>query len=331
MIEVEHVTKYYGATPAVRDLHFTIEEGECVGFLGLNGAGKSTTLRLLSCLLLPTAGRIRIRGIDAEREPHRIRRFVGFLPDTPPLYDDMTVEGFVAYAGRLRGMDGAALRRRLPEVLQTCGLTEVAGEPVAVLSHGYRQRVGIAQAVVHEPALLVLDEPVQGLDPVQIVEMREMIRALRGRHTILLSTHLLAEVEQTCDRILMLEGGRIAAQGTEEELLARFGGGQRLEVEARAEGADPLRCLLEGLDGVEHVRVRALGEGFFVAEVSARGEVREAISRSLIEAGMGLRGLRRLSSGLEDVFVRLGEADSGSGHGGAARGAAPREEGEADA
>ncbi len=313
MIEVEHVTKYYGATPAVRDLHFTIEEGECVGFLGLNGAGKSTTLRLLSCLLLPTAGSIRIRGIDAEREPHRIRRFVGFLPDTPPLYDDMTVEGFVAYAGRLREMDRTALRRRLPEVLQTCGLTEVASEPVAVLSHGYRQRVGIAQAVVHEPDLLILDEPVQGLDPVQIVEMREMIRSLRGKHTILLSTHLLAEVEQTCDRILMLEGGRIAAQGTEEELLARFGGGLRLELEVRAEEAESLRERIEAVDAVERARVRPLGEGLFEVEVSAREDVRERIARGLVEAGFGLREMRRLSSGLEEVFVRLGGEGASEG------------------
>ena len=316
MIEVEHVTKYYGATPAVRDLHFTIEEGECVGFLGLNGAGKSTTLRLLACLLLPTSGRIRIRGIDAEQAPHRIRRFVGFLPDTPPLYDDMDVERFVAYAGRLRGMDERALRKRLPEVLQICGLTEVRAEPVAVLSHGYRQRVGIAQAVIHEPALLILDEPVQGLDPVQLVEMRAMIRSLRGRHTILLSTHLLSEVEQTCDRILMLKDGRIAAQGTEEELLARFGQGVRFEVEARAERGEALAEALRALEHVAEVTAEPLGEGLWRLAVRAERDVREAVARRLVEAGAGLREMRRLQSGLEDVFVRIeGDGATASGDG----------------
>ncbi|MFW6023533.1 MAG: ABC transporter ATP-binding protein, partial [Myxococcota bacterium] len=252
MIVVDHVTKYYGANPAVRDLDFRIEEGECVGFLGLNGAGKTTTLNLLSCLLLPTSGKVTIRGLDAEEEPHEIRKFIGYLPDAPPVYGEMRVTEFVRFAGRLRRMTSAAVKERLPEVIDICGLREVADQAIGTLSHGYRQRVGIAQAIVHKPALLILDEPIQGLDPVQIVEMREMIRSLRGEHTILLSTHILSEIEQTCDRILMLHEGRITAQGTEEELASQFGGGVGIELEVRGEEGAVRQALqaLEGIDGV---------------------------------------------------------------------------------
>lgn len=318
MIEVEQVTKYYGAHAAVRDLDFRIEEGECVGFLGLNGAGKTTTLRLLSCLLLPTSGRVAIRGIDAEERPHEIRKFIGFLPDAPPLYEEMTVEQYLHFAGRLRRMGRAEVRKRVPEVADTCGLREVAEQPIATLSHGYRQRVGIGQAIVHDPALLILDEPIQGLDPVQIVEMREMIRGLRGRHTILLSTHILSEIEQTCDRILMLHEGRIAAQGSEEELSARFGEGSVVELEVRTPhdaaggyrsapgtGESAVRDVLDKIDEIDEVRVSPRDDGTLEVRVHARDDVRERASRALVEAGMGLLSLRRGSTGLERIFVEL--------------------------
>jgi ABC-2 type transport system ATP-binding protein len=310
MIVVDHVTKYYGATPAVRDLDFKIEQGECVGFLGLNGAGKTTTLRLLSCLLLPTSGRVVIRGLDAEEQPHEIRKFIGFLPDTPPLYDEMTVSQYIRFAGRLRRMAKSAVERRLPEVIDICSLGEVADQTVATLSHGYRQRVGIAQAIVHKPALLILDEPIQGLDPVQIVEMREMIRGLRGEHTILLSTHILSEIEQTCDRILMLHEGRIAAQGTEAELAARFGGGVGIELEVRGDEA-AVRGALEALEGVDEVQVRASADGVLQITVRATGDVREAASRAVMQAGAGLLGLKRVATRLERIFVDLSAGGTG--------------------
>ncbi|MFW6050865.1 MAG: ABC transporter ATP-binding protein [Myxococcota bacterium] len=316
MIVVDHVTKYYGATPAVRDLDFRIEEGECVGFLGLNGAGKTTTLRLLSCLLLPTAGRVTIRGLDVEAEPHEIRKFIGFLPDHPPLYGEMTVEEYVRFAGRLRRMSKSAVEKRLPEVIDTCGLREVAHQPIATLSHGYRQRAGIAQAIVHKPALLILDEPIQGLDPVQIVEMREMIRRLRGEHTILLSTHILSEIEQTCDRILMLHQGRITAQGSEEELAARFGEGVAVEMEVRGE-EDAVRRALEAVDGVREVTIAPAADGMLSVEVRAGRDVREEASRAVVQAGAGLRSLRRVATRLENIFVELSARD-GSGDGGTA-------------
>lgn len=321
MIVLDHVTKYYGSHCAVRDLTFRIEEGECVGFLGLNGAGKSTTLRLLSCLLLPTSGRVTIRGLDVEESPDEIRKFIGYLPDVPPLYGEMTVDQFLDFAGRLRGMAAADLPRRRDEVVSTCGLVQVRTKPVSALSHGYRQRVGIAQAIIHSPALLILDEPLQGLDPVQIVEMREMIRALRGKHTILLSTHMLSEIEQTCDRILMMNRGRISAEGTEEELGARYGtGAMTIELDVRGEEV-AVREALEGLVGASVLAAVPAG-ALLRVRVSTESELREEVARRLVEKGLGLRGMRTLSSGLENIFVRLSkEAERNAG-----AADAPREE-----
>jgi len=314
MIEVDQVTKYYGARPAVRDLTFRIEDGECVGFLGLNGAGKSTTLKMLSCLLLPTAGRVRIRGYDVEESPHEIRKILGFLPDSPPVYGEMTVRGFVRYAGQLRQMEAGALDRRLPEVLGLCGLEEVADEAIGVLSHGYRQRVGIAQAIIHDPSLLILDEPIQGLDPVQIVEMREMIRGLRGRHTILMSTHILSEIEQTCDRILMLHQGRLAAQGTEDELLERLGGAGMVDVTVAGDDAAGLGKVLGQVDGVSTQEVAAAadddGTPVVRARVAAGGGLRSRVSRAVVEAGYDLLALEPVETGLEQIFVRLSREDA---------------------
>lgn len=318
MIVVDHVTKYYGSHAAVRDLDFRIDEGECVGFLGLNGAGKTTTLRLLSCLLLPTSGRVTIKGLDAEDQPHEIRKLLGFLPDTPPVYPEMRVRDFLRFAGKLRDMRPAAIEKRLPEVLDATGLTDVADDIIGTLSHGYQQRVGIAQAIVHQPALLILDEPIQGLDPVQIVEMREMIRKLRGKHTILLSTHILSEIEQTCDRILMLHQGRITAQGTEDELAQSLGGGMGLEVLVRGDEAK-LREALEALEGITAVSIAPAddggtpyrGESLLRAKMRASSDVREEVARAIVAAELGLVGLGRASTGLENIFVRLSRGDEG--------------------
>ena len=214
MIEVEGLTKYYGARAAIRDLTFSIGRGEVIGFLGLNGAGKSTTLKVLGCVLLPTAGRVVIDGFDVTRDPHEIRKRIGFLPDTPPLYNEMTVGGYLDFVARLRGVPAREAAGRVAEVEKKTAIADVHDEMIATLSHGYRQRVGLAQAIVHNPALLILDEPTSGLDPEQIVEMRSLIHGLRGEHTILLSSHNLPEVSQTCDRLLVIHQGSIVAVGS---------------------------------------------------------------------------------------------------------------------
>lgn len=307
MIHVEQVSKYYGAQRAVSGLSFSIPQGQCVGLLGLNGAGKSTTLRLLSCQALPTAGRITVAGYDAVAEPEAIRRLIGYLPDRPPLYDEMTVREYLGFAASLRGLGAASRTAAVSRALEMCDLGSVHVRPLGALSHGYRQRVGIAQAIIHSPRLLILDEPTQGLDPVQVVEMRAMIGQLRGEHTILLSTHMLSEIEQTCDRILMMHEGRIAASGSEAELTEQLQQTRRLSLTVRAP-ADALRELLVGLPACGAVRVDALGQGRCEAGLSLSGGRPEQVSRAVVEAGMDLLSMAAVDGGLESVFLRLSRA-----------------------
>jgi ABC-2 type transport system ATP-binding protein len=309
MIVVDNVSKYYGAHCAVQDLSFEIAQGECIGFLGLNGAGKSTTLRLLSCLLLPTSGRITVRGLDVVANPHEIRKLIGYLPDTPPLYGEMTVREYLAFAGQLRGLSGADLDARAKKAVAQCNLAEVQDSPIATLSHGYRQRVGIAQAIIHGPALLILDEPIQGLDPVQIVEMRNMIASLRGDHTILLSTHILSEIERTCDRILMMHQGRIAAQGSEDELAAKLTRGRSLQLEVRGEEA-ALRSALVGLG--EALTIKRNERGTLDATLSTDAAQREKIAAAVVGAGLGLLALQAADSDLESIFLEVSGARAGA-------------------
>lgn len=305
MIRVANVTKYYGSHCAVRELDFSIAQGECVGFLGLNGAGKSTTLRLLSCLLLPTSGSVTVNGVDAESHPHEIRRLIGYLPERPPLYGEMTVREYLRFAAELRAVPKAKLAERIDYVLNRCDLGPVADAPIDTLSHGYKQRVGIGQAIIHSPQLLILDEPMQGLDPVQIVEMRAMIRQLRGEHTILLSTHMLHEIEATCDRILVLNNGRIAAHGSETELASKFGTGGRFELLIGGEYGELLTALA-GVAGVSDLQSQPDPEGLRISlQLSGDGAGRAMLSRTVIEHGADLLELRRVTSGLESIFLGL--------------------------
>lgn len=321
MIVVQNVSKYYGLTCAVRDVTFTIEQGECVGFLGLNGAGKSTVLRLLSCLLLPTSGRVTIKGLDVVQDAHEIRRFVGYLPESPPLYLDMTVREYLRFAGGVRGLGGARLDNRCREVIERCDLSEVADVTISSLSHGYRQRVGIGQAIIHQPALLILDEPIQGLDPVQVVEMRKMIGQLRGEHTILLSTHYLAEIEQTCNRILMMHHGTIAAQGSEHELARRYSSTRQLVLEVRG-SESLLRQTLAAISAVTELEVNGGEVGLLIARLCVADAAREEVSRAIVQAGLGLLSMRPITTGLESIFVQLSSGSSASlGTGGAGSGA----------
>jgi ABC-2 type transport system ATP-binding protein len=317
MIVVDNVSKYYGSRRAVAELSFEIGAGECIGFLGLNGAGKSTTLRLLSCLLLPTSGRISVRGLDVVTHPHEIRKFIGYLPDTPPLYPEMTVREYLDFTGRLRRLSGAELDKRRDRVAGLCSLKEVLRSPISQLSHGYRQRVGIAQAIIHGPSLLILDEPIQGLDPVQIVEMRKMIGELRGEHTILLSTHILTEIEATCDRILVMHQGRIAAEGSEQQLATRLLAQRSLDLEVRGSAA-ALEAALAPIKEVSKLQIDPQGSERLRAHLQLEDGAREAVSRAIVQAGLGLLSMHTPSTGLEAVFLQLS-----SGAGGSAASAAP--------
>ena len=309
MIVASNLTKYYGDRPAVLDLSFEIGQGEIVGFLGLNGAGKTTTLRILSCLLVPTSGTVTVAGIDVLEGSHEIRKRIGYLPEVPPLYGEMTVRAFLEFAARLRGVRGAEVASRLAEVLAVTRIEEVADQVIATLSAGFRQRVGIAQAVVHRPSLLILDEPFGGLDPVQTVEMRDMVRGLGGEHTVLLSRHNLPQIHQTCDRILVIQRGQIVARGSEEELAARLAPGRaRIEAEVRGEASD-VASALDGLEGIESHEAVELEGGLVRVTVAAVDDVRETVAEALVTRGLGLRSLKRVELELEDVFVRLARED----------------------
>src|SRR6185312_4552170 len=268
MIEVEGLTKYYGEHAAIRDLSFTINKGEVIGFLGLNGAGKSTTLRVLGAVLLPTAGRVKIDGLDLGTEPHEVRKRIGFLPDVPPLYNEMSVGDYLGFVAQLRGVPAEEVEGRVREAEAKTTLTEMHGEIIGTLSHGYRQRVGVAQALVHRPQLLILDEPTSGLDPAQIKEMRKLIRDLRGEHTVLLSSHILSEISQTCDRLLVIQRGEIVAQGSEQDLANRMGGGGTIEVEVAAPSARAIE-VARTVTGIGECRVMRESEG--VARLELQG------------------------------------------------------------
>ena len=303
MIRVEKLSKYYGGARALGPVSFEIEDGECVGFLGLNGAGKTTALRVLACDLRPSAGTVSIDGIDAVADPHEVRKRIGFQPESPPLYPDMKVSEYLRFAGELRGMRGADLKKRLPEVIDLIDLGGVAQQVIGTLSHGFKQRVGVAQAIVHNPKLLILDEPTRGLDPVQIVEMRGVIQDLKKSHTVLISSHILTEISQTCDRLLILGRGEILGAGTEAELAAR-GEARQLAVAAKGD-AKAIAAALEKIAGVTAVGAPSEAGGVHHFTLSIDKDVRAEVGRAVVGGGWDLLELRHAHSELESTFIRL--------------------------
>lgn len=310
MIEIQELCKYYGQSRAVGPLSTSIEKGEVVGLLGLNGAGKTTTLRILACDLLPSSGTVKVAGIDVVEHPEEVRRRIGYLPDVPPLYDEMRVGEYLQFALELRGKPASEGRQRVPAVAERLGLLQVLREPLFSLSHGFRQRVGIAQAVVHDPELVVLDEPISGLDPVQIVEMRALVRQLGEKHTVIVSSHILSEISETCDRLLVLRDGLVVASGTEEQLSQNLLEGINIELTVRADSGDLARILsvIRAIPGVSNAgAIAALERGAKVQsfEIQAKRDVREQVGASLQQAGFPLLALAKTESELEDVFLKL--------------------------
>jgi ABC-2 type transport system ATP-binding protein len=304
MIEVDGLTKDYGLTRAVDHVSFSVRQGEVLGFLGPNGAGKSTTMKMLTCFLSPTAVRAKVAGRDVFDESLEVRRRIGYLPEDTPIYRDMTVLEFLQFAAAMRGMDPARSAERIKEVGTRCGLSDVAGKEVGELSKGFRQRVGLAQAMLHDPDILILDEPTSGLDPVQIVEMRATIKVLRGEHTILLSSHILSEISQTCDRLLVIQNGEIVAQGSEQDLATQLGGGGTIEIEVVGAAARAIE-VARTVTGIGEGSIIREGDGVALVSLQGPPDLRPKVARALVGNGIDLLRIDKGAARLESIFLKL--------------------------
>jgi ABC-2 type transport system ATP-binding protein len=317
MIEVEGLTKNYGPFRAVDGVSFGVRRGEVLGFLGPNGAGKSTTMKILTCYLSPTAGRAMVAGHDVFDDSLEVRKRVGYLPEDTPIYRDMTVVEFLQFAAAMRGMERDKIDGRIKEIGQRCGLGDVAGKLVGELSKGFRQRVGLAQAMLHDPDILILDEPTSGLDPNQIVEIRSLIKEIGREKTVILSTHILPEVQATCSRVVIISGGRLVADGTPDELRAREHGGRRYRVVVESNGVprDAIRDRLASLAGVTRCEVVTGEDGVHVFAIdaggAAAGDLRKPIFRAAVDNRWPLLELAREAASLEDVFRNLTTGEEG--------------------
>lgn len=313
MINASNVAKYFGGKRALGPVSLEVQKGEIAAFLGLNGVGKTTFLRIVAGDLRPSAGSLTVGGVDAIREPLKARRSVGFLPERPPVYPDMTVNSFLRFAGELRGLGGEKLARRIEEVIELVHLGAVRRELVRNLSYGYRQRVGVGQAIIHEPELLILDEPTHDLDPVQIVEMRSLISKLRSHHTILISSHNLPEISQTCDRIYVLNAGEIIASGTESDLSAKLANSSHFELAVLPAAGSPqgeeaeaaISERISKVTGVRSVTFRGKDGDAFTFEVESQGDIRGEVSRALFEGGYSVIRLEQARHKLENLFLHL--------------------------
>jgi ABC-2 type transport system ATP-binding protein len=311
MIKVENLCKRYAGVTAIDNLSFEVGKGEIVGFLGPNGAGKSTTMRILSSFMPATSGKASVAGFDVFEQSIEARAHLGYMPENVPLYTEMRVNEYLKYRAQLKGVSGRRLKERVGDVKELCNLNEVGNRIIGTLSKGYRQRVGLAEAMVHDPDLLILDEPTIGLDPNQIRQVRELIRNLGKHHTILLSTHILPEVEMTCSRVIIINKGRIEASDTPQNLLAqmRSAGGIRLEAKP---GTDNGSEQLSRVPGVKDVAVETTEDGWmvFLLRVEADADVREEIYRLTVDRRWQVRELSRRRATLEDVFVEITQADA---------------------
>ena len=301
MIEAENLTRYYGPTRAVYNLNFHVDKGEIVGFLGPNGAGKTTTMRMLTGFLPASDGTARVAGFDVFYDSIEVRRRVGYMPETVPLYPEMTVQAYLDYMAALRRLPKR--RQAVDRALEACGVGDHAGVTIAKLSKGYRQRVGLAQAILHEPEVLILDEPTIGLDPRQVTEVRALVREIGREHTIILSSHILPEVSQTCGRVLIINKGEIIAEGTAEELTAQLQGAERVLVRV-ADAGPQVAPLLQRVDGVLGVEPAEDG-GSYLVSCNKGSDRRAELARAVVGQGWGLLELRSVGMSLEDIFLQL--------------------------
>ncbi len=315
MIEVEHLNKVYGSTRAINDVTFNVEPGEILGFLGPNGAGKTTTMRILAGYLPATSGTARIAGYDVHENSLAVRQRIGYLPETPPLYPEMTVEGFLYFVARIKGLPAGDRPSKVKAAMERCNLLEKRHTIIRKLSKGYKQRVGIAHAIVHDPPAIILDEPTVGLDPRQIIDVRNLIKSLAGSHTIILSTHILPEVSMTCNRVAIINGGKVVATNTPENLMTQLVGSSGYEIEIEGE-ADFAKQIIQKIDSVTLVEsISSMGMHSQIPQDAHRARLRvmcqsetepgKEIVAALVAAGFGIYEIKRANATLEDVFLQL--------------------------
>jgi ABC-2 type transport system ATP-binding protein len=306
VIEVEHLTKRYGPITAVQDVSFQVHKGEILGFLGPNGAGKTTTMRVLTGYMPATAGRVVVAGHDVFEQPVQAKRRIGYLPETPPLYPDMTVREYLQFVAKIKGVPAGDRKSRVEQVIARTWVADMAGRACGKLSKGYRQRVGLAQALIHNPDVLILDEPTAGLDPKQIIETRRLIKELAGDHTIILSTHILPEVSQTCDRVVIINKGRVVAVDTPDNLTRRLRGAATMFVQVDGTRAGEAAVLLAKVPGVLRVEpVENSAAGTFEVESETGRDVRRELAKAVVLGGHDLLELRPTRVSLEDIFLTL--------------------------
>jgi ABC-2 type transport system ATP-binding protein len=311
MITVKGLTKRYAHNTAVNDISFEVQKGQIVGFLGPNGAGKTTTMRMLTCFLTPSAGTATVAGFDILEQPFEVKKRIGYLPETPPVYPEMRIAEYLTFVGRLKGLMGSDLRSRVDYSCERCAIADVKDKIIGKLSKGYRQRVGLAQAIIHNPDVLILDEPTAGLDPKQINETRDLIKSLAGDHTIILSTHILPEVSQTCEQVIIINKGKVVATDSVSNLQGRARSGESvlLEIGARNGSVDPVAVqrTLEQVSGVTRVVFREDGQRRAVFEVEGQKgrSLRGDLARAVVESGWDLNELRAASMSLEEIFLQL--------------------------
>src|SRR5713226_7336796 len=311
MITVTELTKKYARHTAVDHISFEVHKGEIVGFLGPNGAGKTTTMRMLTCFLPPTSGAAQVASFDVLEQPLEVKKRIGYLPETPPLYPEMRTQEYLAFVGKLKGLSGAELRKRVDYVCERCAVADVKEKLLGKLSRGYRQRVGLAQAIIHNPDVLILDEPTAGLDPHQIIETRDLIKGLAGDHTIILSTHILPEVEHTCEKVIIIAKGKLVATDSVENLTSRLRGAETVAVEVMPRDGNvdlqQVQQRLERVAGVSRVLHKETRDGrlrFTVESLQGR-HIRPDLARAVVEAGWSLNELHAVGLSLEEIFLQL--------------------------
>jgi ABC-2 type transport system ATP-binding protein len=306
MIEVKNLSKMYGTTKAIDEISFSVAKGEIIGFLGPNGAGKTTTMRILTGFLPATEGTVKIAGYDVYSQSLEVRRNIGYLPETPPLYTDMTVEGYLHFVARIKGIYGKQCTKKVNRVMELCQIEDKSKILINKLSKGYRQRVGIAQAIVHEPPVIILDEPTVGLDPRQIIEVRNLIKSLRGEHTIILSTHILPEVSMTCDRITIINRGKVIATNTPENLMTELSAGAGYHLEIVGD-VNQIMSKIVAIPGVSDVKIENQNNNNCSLQITSElnSEIGQEIAKITVNSGLGLAEMRQTRPTLEDIFIQL--------------------------